>query len=57
MAIAIWFWVIFVLALFFGMWTGYTAGQPYPFKGWGVLLVIFVLIGLLGWKVFGGPIQ
>jgi hypothetical protein len=57
MTLAIWFWILYVLSLLFGLWTGYTPGQPYPFRTWGVLVVVFILIGFLGFRTFGGPIQ
>ena len=57
MTLAIWFWIIYVIALLFSLWTVYTPGQPYPFRPWGVLVVVFILIGLLRLGVFGGPIK
>jgi hypothetical protein len=41
----------------FGLWAGYVPGQPYTYRHWGGNIVLFILIGLLGWKVFGAPIQ
>jgi hypothetical protein len=54
MSAGIWFWLIFVLCLlgaFAGPWL--VPGWPV----WGSALVVFILLGLLGWKVFGPPIQ
>lgn len=54
MSIAIWFWLLFVLSLLFG---GSTFG--WPEAKWPRLwpFAVIVLIGLLGWRVFGGPVQ
>jgi hypothetical protein len=54
MTLSILFWVLYLLCVVFGMWSGYAPGQPYSFKwGFGGLL-IWVLVGILGWAVFGG---
>lgn len=46
-----WFWLLYVICILFSGWLSY------PFStGWrpfGVTLVTFILIGLLGWHVFG----
>lgn len=54
MPAGMWFWVIYILALllgglgYFGVWA-----HGFAFSG----LVLVVLLGLLGWKVFGKPVQ
>lgn len=57
----IWFWLIYVIVLVFGIWglgpwfQNGTSTNPYrPFGSW---LVLFILIGLLGWHDFGSPIR
>ena len=53
----IWFWLIYVLCLIFGIW-GNNPWQSAP--SWGPLgnmLVIFILFGLLGFHAFGSPIR
>jgi hypothetical protein len=57
MSLQIWFWLFYVIGLFFGFWAEYVPGQPYPYPRGGRNLLIFVLVGLLGWKVFGGPVS
>jgi len=54
MAAGIWFWIIFVLVILFGFGM-FWVSWPYTYIGFPVILL--VLIGLLGWKVFGPPIQ
>lgn len=55
MTAGIWFWIIYVIALLFsGGWYWRTPSlQPLGPVG----LVIFILIGLLGWGEFGPPIR
>lgn len=55
MSAGIWFWIIYVLCVLFGFWALWPAAGGYhvlAFPG-----VVFVLIGLLGWGIFGPPIQ
>ena len=51
------FWVVYLICLIFGMWAGYVPGQPYGYRNWGGSLALFVLIGILGWAVFGTPVK
>jgi hypothetical protein len=55
MGIGIWFWLIYVLALVFGIF-GWRAA---PDNHWtpGYSFVVWVLIGLLGWHAFGAPLK
>jgi len=52
-----WFWVLYLICIVFGLGSGYTPGQPYTFRNWGGHLAIFILIGVLGWAVFGTPVK
>ncbi len=56
MSAGIWFWLIYVLCLVFGMWSDWPRGNG-DFRPVGRVGVIFILMGLLGWRVFGSPIQ
>lgn len=54
MPISFVFWLLMLLWLLFGVWRGYTG------PGWPVMagdLLLFVVIALLGWQVFGNPIR
>lgn len=53
MSAGIWFWIIFVLFLLLGFFGIYWWGWPL----WSGGLIVVILLGLLGWKVFGPPIQ
>lgn len=48
-----WFWIIYVICAIFGGFTLWGADRR--FFGGG--LVIFILIGLLGWGMFGPPLK
>ena len=57
MPISILFWVLMLFWLMFGLYREYIPGQPYPFiRGVGHVL-LFVLIGILGWQVFGAAVK
>lgn len=53
MQIQLLFWVLYLIALVFSLWsTG--IGNP---KLWGGNLLLFVLIGILGWATFGAAVH
>jgi len=51
------FWGFAATALFLGWWGHYEAGQPLWYRRGAAYLVIWILIFLLGIRVFGHPIQ
>lgn len=53
MTIGLVFWILMLLWLVFGLWTRW----PLAFPAAGGDLLLFVLLLLLGWKVFGAPIH
>ena len=55
MGAGIWFWIIYVLVFLLGGFFGYRDPTYRPYFGAGI--VIYILIGLLGWGVFGAPIR
>ncbi len=57
MSAGIWFWLIFVLCfVFHGLGEAGTI-ESGPKWGWPRSIVLFVLIGLLGWGIFGSPLK
>ncbi len=57
MAAGSWFWVIFVICVIFGLW-GNNPWRAAPTWGpFSSLVVIFVLLGLLGYHAFGSPVH
>ena len=59
MRIGLLFWILMLVWLVFGIWSFWPAGSGGPVLygplGGGVMLLL--LVGLLGWKVFGPPVQ
>jgi hypothetical protein len=48
------FWILMILWLILGLWA------VWPITNFGLAggnLLLFILLGLLGWKVFGPPLQ
>jgi hypothetical protein len=50
------FWFLFILATIFGIWGNYDPA-PNPFRAWGGWFIQFILIGLIGWQVFGSAVK
>lgn len=49
------FWGVMILVAVFCAWRGY--GDPPNRHLYGMSFVTFVLIGMLGWRVFGPAVQ
>jgi len=45
------FWLVL------GFWAEYIPGQPFPVRRGVWNFLIFVLLTLLGWQVFGSPVK
>jgi hypothetical protein len=56
MSLQLLFWMIYIIAILFGGWSSYTPNTPW-FKPFGAYLVLWVLVGILGWEVFGAAIH
>jgi hypothetical protein len=51
------FWVIYILSLLVGVW-GYYEPAPAPwFRRAGGYVILWVLVGMLGWHVFGSAVK
>ncbi len=50
------FWMLYIICLVFSMYC-YWPNEPSGRWSLGGSLVTFILIGILGWAVFGPPIQ
>ena len=57
MTLSVLFWVLMIVSLIFGFWAHYEPAQPFQFKTGGYNLLIFVLLAILGWAQFGGPVK
>lgn len=52
------FWLIMLLVLVFNVATSWPKSDaPFSWSKSGVSLLNFVLLGIIGWRVFGPPIQ
>ena len=54
MSLAIAYWVIMLLWLVLGVWSHWPVHSPMVV---GSNLVLFALLAIIGWKVFGPPIH
>ena len=57
MPLGILFWVVYVIAILFGLWSNYEANQPLWFKRAGAYSILWLLVGILGWAVFGSVVK
>lgn len=53
MSFALCFWILMMLWLVFGLWSTGLAN----YKLFGGNLLLFVLLVLVGWRLFGAPIH
>jgi hypothetical protein len=57
MTLQMWFWLFYVAGLFFGLWHWYTPSQPYPWRSGAWTIFVMVLIGIVGYGLFRGPLR
>jgi len=57
MPLGILFWVVYVIAILFGFWSNYNAAEPLWYRKAGAYLVLWLLVGMLGWSVFGPVVK
>ncbi len=57
MTLSVLFWVLMIIWLVFGAWSGYVPGQPFSFRSFGGSLLEFILLAILGWAAFGAPVK
>jgi hypothetical protein len=57
MPLGVLFWTLYVIAIIFGIWVNYEAGQPVWVRRAGAYLVLWILVGILGWDVFGPVVR
>jgi hypothetical protein len=56
MPLAILFWMIYIIAILFAGWAYYAPNTQW-FKPFAGLFVIWVLLGTLGYRVFGDIVK
>ena len=57
MSLGLAFWILMLIWLIFGLVSGYQPGLVGGYGFYGHTLLLFVLLGLLGWHAFGAPIH
>ena len=58
MELGTWFWVLYVLTLLFGIFLNYDAtNKTFAFRGFGGYFVLWILVGMLGYRVFGSVVK
>jgi ABC-type polysaccharide/polyol phosphate export permease len=57
MTLSVLFWMIYIISILFGFWANYEASQPLWYRRAGAYLILWVLVGILGWEVFGAAIR
>ena len=55
MSLGLLYWILMLLWLVFSLWAGY----PYTthIRPFGGSMFLFVLLLIIGWKIFGSPIS
>jgi len=56
MPLAYFFWGFYVIAIVFNLWVSYD-GQPLWYRRAGHGVILWILVGMLGYRVFGHPVQ
>lgn len=54
MSLGLAFWILMLIWAVFGI---FVHVYPGPYGVWGGTLLLFVLLLLLGWQVFGAPLR
>ncbi len=56
MTLAVLFWILMLFGFFLNGW-GWVYPTAPPFTRWGGGLLLFLLLLILGWQVFGTPVH
>jgi hypothetical protein len=51
-----WFWAIYVLSVLFGGWSYYD-GTAVGYRRFGGYFILWLLVGILGYHVFGSAVR
>jgi membrane protein YdbS with pleckstrin-like domain len=57
MPLGIFFWVLYIISLIIGFWGYYEPAQPTWYRRAGGYIVLWILVGILGWSVFGPAVR
>jgi hypothetical protein len=50
------FWGLYLICILFGFWLVGPADQPW-YRRTGLHIVLWILIGMLGWQIFGPAVR
>ena len=53
MSIGLLYWIIYVLAVIFGLLPNWPAGPTPGWRPFGGSLLLYILLFLIGWRTFG----
>ena len=56
MPISLLFWMVYIISILFGGWSYYD-GQPTWYRRFSGYFILWLLVGLLGYRVFGSAIR
>jgi hypothetical protein len=56
MSLQLLFWVIYIVSVIFGLYSNWPDSRANA-RPFGNALIVFILIGILGWSVFGAAIH
>jgi hypothetical protein len=51
------FWLIYILSILFALWANYESANTVWIRRFGGYTVLWVLVGILGYKVFGAAVK
>jgi membrane protein YdbS with pleckstrin-like domain len=51
------FWMIYIISILIGFWLNYEANQPLWYRRAGGFVVLWILVGILGYRVFGSAVR
>ena len=57
MPLSLLFWIIYILTIVGGVWSYYDSAQPLWYRRFGGYLILWILVGILGYRVFGAAIK
>jgi hypothetical protein len=57
MTLGLFFWVVYIIAILFGVWSNYAANDPLWTRRFGAYGILWLLVGVLGWANFGPPVH
>jgi hypothetical protein len=57
MPLGILFWVLYVVSMIVGLWGAYEPATPLWYRRFSGYIVLWILVGMLGWHTFGPVVR